>query len=210
MDWLYSRHEQRLITLSKSLVFLLVAVGRLSPLQSSAVSAIPCIVFFVRGILSESLDTLGFRRIFAPLVILYGSMVNIFVFSKLIPLEKLKKYLYIPLAMAGMVSWLIPQTSANFVGIELKTAMDKVLWIFLGRSLISSSTLLYTLLLGKSAGVSRGMRNMTSATAVTTLLDFIIIRRNVLLEAGFSLAKAYRFIFLSLSTSTLLFLLPST
>lgn len=192
------------------MVFFLAAIARLSPLHSTALSAIPILAFMISEISSGSLEFLGFSRFFAPSVILYGCLVNVFVFTKFIPRESLRKYLYGPLAMAGFLSWLIPETTSGFVGIELKTAIDKVLWVFLGKSLLSSSALLYTLLWGRGPRVFKAMRNMTTVTAVTTVLDVIFIRGALLLEAGFSLGKAYRFISLSLSSSMLLFLLLCT
>jgi hypothetical protein len=188
------------------MVFFLAAIARLSPLQSTALSALPIVAFMISEISSGSLAFLGFSQFFAPLVIFYGCLVNILVFIKSIPQESLRKYLYGPLTMAGLLSWLVPELTSRFVGIELKTPMDKVLWAFLGKSLLSSSALLYTLLWGRGPRIYKAMRNMTAVTALTTVLD-VFIRGALLLEAGFSLGKAYRFIALSLSSSILLFFL---
>ena len=118
--------------------------------------------------------------------------------------------MYVPLTIAGLLSWLVPEKTSSVVGIELKTAMDKILWVFLGKSLLSSSALLYTLLYGKGPRISKAMRNMTAVTALTTVMDVIFIRGRVLLEADFSFGKAYQFISLSLSSSLLLLFLLGT
>ena len=195
------------------MVYLLVGLTQLSPLQSAALSGIPCLLYLLRGIVSQSLMRVGFNSYFAPLVISYATLVNVLTFTKVIPPEKLKKYLYMPLMAAGVFAWLVPITSATLFGVELKTAIDKVLWIFVGRSLISTSTLIYSLALGgyvkpRVAGLSKAMRNMTAGTAITTIIDVMFTRRNDLMAAGFSMNKAYRFILVSLTASGLLFALP--
>jgi hypothetical protein len=195
------------------MVYLLVGLTQLSPLQSAALSGIPCLLYLLRGIVSQSLMRVGFNPYFAPLVISYATLVNVLTFTKIIPPEKLKKYLYMPLMAAGIFAWSLPITSATLFGVELKTAMDKVLWIFVGRSLISTGTLIYSLALGgnvkpRLVGLSKAMRNMTAWTAITTIVDVMFTRRNLLLAAGFSMNKAYRFILVSLTASGLLFALP--
>jgi hypothetical protein len=179
----------------------------MTPLQCSALSGIPCLLYLLRGIFSHSFERVGFNQFFAPLVIFYATLINVLSFTNIVPPEKLKKYLYMPLMATGIITWLLPQISASVVGIELKTAMDKVLWIFLGRGIISTSALIYSLSFGKLE-LAKAMRNMTASTAATTTLDVLFIRRNILLAAGFSIEKAYRFILVSLSASGLLFLLP--
>ena len=203
----------RLITLSKSMVYLLVGLTQLSPLQAAALSGIPCLLYLLRGIITQSLMRVGFNPYFAPLVISYATLVNILTFTKLVSPKTLKRYLYMPLMAAGIFAWSMPTTSATLFGIQLKTAMDKVLWIFVGRSLISTGTLIYSLALGGDAkrrfgGLSKAMRNMTASTAATTIIDVVFTRRNELLAAGFSLNKAYRFILVSLAASGVLFVLP--
>jgi hypothetical protein len=189
------------------MLYFLSGATRLSPLQSSALSGIPCLMYLLRGIVSKSFERVGFAQYFAPLVILYATLINVLTFTNIVPPEKLKKYLYMPLMATGIITWLLPQTSARVVGIKLKTAMDEVLWTFLGRSLISTSTIIYSLALGK-LGLAKAMRNMTASTAATTIFDVLFVRRDILLAAGFSLEKAYRFILVSLSASGLLFVLP--
>ena len=195
------------------MVYLLVGLTQLSPLQSAALSGIPCLLYLLRGIVSQSLMRVGFNPFFGPLVISYATLVNLLTFTNIIPPEKLKKYLYMPLVAAGIFAWSLPTTSATLFGVELRTAMDKVLWIFVGRSLISTGTLIYSLALGGNAkprlvGLSRAMRNMTAWTAITTIIDVVFTRQNDLLAAGFSLNKAYRFILVSVTASGLLFALP--
>jgi hypothetical protein len=195
------------------MVYLLVIIARLTPLQSAALSGLPCLIFLLHGIMSQSLTRIGFNPFFAPLVISYAALVNILTFTNFVPPEQLKKYLYLPQMVAGLFAWLLPQTSAGIFGVQLKTAMDIVLWIFLGRSLISTSTLIYSLALckvRKTTGLSRAMRNMTASTTVTTIVDVAFTRQTLLLAAGFSMTKAYRFIMVSIAASGLLFVLPDS
>ena len=195
------------------MIYLLVILTQLSPLQSAALSGIPCLLYLLRGILTQSLMRVGFNPFFAPLVISYATLINILTFTTIIPPEKLKKYLYMPLVAAGIFAWSLPSSSATMFGVQLKTAMDKVLWIFVGRSLISTGTLIYSLALEGNVkprfGVlSKAMRNMTASTAATTIIDFAFTRRSEMLAAGFSMEKAYRFILFSLTASGILYAIP--
>jgi hypothetical protein len=187
---------------------MLIQYGRLDPHQATALSTLPSLVFLVRECLTGTLGQLGFVSAFGPVLILHlvlGSVLTLA--GRRVTGDWLARYYCVPLMVLGVAGWLFPETSADDVGIALETASEKVLWVFLGRSLLSLGALLCTLFYA-NGDLTAAIRNSTLVTAVTTLLDITWIRRTTLKQAMFSWPKAIRFTMITFFLAALMFVLP--
>jgi hypothetical protein len=189
---------------------MLIQYGRLNPHQAAALSTLPSLWFLVReSWLTNNLAQLGFISPFGPVGILFLVLGSILTLTarRTVTSDWLARYYCVPLMVLGVAGWLFPETSADDVGIAFETASEKVLWVFLGRSLLSLGALLCTLFFA-GRDLTAAIRNSTLVTAVTTLLDITWIRKTTLKQANFSWPKAIRFTMITFFLAALMFVLP--
>jgi predicted DNA repair protein MutK len=189
---------------------MLIQYGRLDPQKATALSTLPSLLFLVREWLAGTLAQLGFVSAFGPVGILHivlGCILTLAGRRRTVTSDWLARYYSVPLMVLGVAGWLFPETSADDVGIAFETASEKVLWVFLGRSLLSLGALLCTLLFA-CGDLTTAIRNSTLVTAATTLLDITWIRKTTLKQANFSWPKAIRFTMITFFLAALMFVLP--
>jgi hypothetical protein len=188
-----------------------VLFSTLNPMDATALCTLPCFIFWWREWSTGALDKFGFIAAFGPILILYSIIANVATFSRLVPSDVIQTYVYVlPLLVLGVAGWLFPESTADDVGIALIKPSDTVLWVFVGRSLLSLTALLATLFKAgnTSAAMTNAIRNSTLVTGITTLLDILWFRRKTFKDANFSSDKAIRFTIQTLFWAALMFLLP--
>jgi hypothetical protein len=188
---------------------MLIQYCHLDPHPATALSTLPSLLFLLREwLIGNNLAQLGFVSAFGHVLILHLVLGSILTFAgRRVTSDWLARYYCVPLMVMGVAGWLFPETSADDVGIAFETASEKVLWVFMGRSLLSLGALLCTLFF-VNGDLTAAIRNSTLVTAVTTLLDITWIRRTTLKEANFSWPKAIRFTMITFFLAAFMFVLP--